>query len=658
MPFLARGGTIDLTVPVGQSIAIGSFGAGSAEVYYLSMVGNSPQRHYPKQYVSQTSLVLGPFPGGVGIRLQASWSCDLEYVIGVNPVLTGGGGATSSIAAMLAAFGLFATIAATAWGSETAPPVIQIAGYSQYGLGGASWLKLPNHGPGAYTATRYRTMDADGNWWSLPLGDSVKPEQLGAMGDNTTDDTAPWNVALSGLWQRVIPSAGASYVAGDLQTASGITIDGTGGRDYTAIDAYMLPRFTRKVGCNAVLNVSNQGSFGRAVTLIGVIIDGVDQTCNGISAGSSRLNASRCYIINCNNGLGGAASGGSVYTRVASLDTVIVTSCIVGVRDFIDSRLKNCELASNGTNLKATAGANTNQVIGGRIEFATIGPNVQLDAGGAGQPVSFWRFIGVEMDRGVTCAASLVNANFVSFVGCMFRRAGSAAGGLGARSQIYTDNCLNVTVTDPQTQHGTDDGGGGNDTPLFFWEFNNVNTGCVLTGGNISQGFTSGAMHYNSGLNTTQMPGHRITGCVGVQDYDNTSLINRDTGREFYSCVPAASSVLTPGQNQAFVFTVPALTTFDAQVFTLKAWNRDAGQPTNSGAARFALKFWREGSGTTLDAPTVFAEIVPSSISFTAGSQMTLAASAIATDGSSFTITATNSHATHSIRIWMELTPQ
>jgi hypothetical protein len=89
MSFIARGGSLDVTVPAGQSIAIGSYGAGSAAIYYRSQVGNTPRMLYLQQYLSQGTVILGPYSRDQDVEVIASQASDLEYAIGVSPALSG-----------------------------------------------------------------------------------------------------------------------------------------------------------------------------------------------------------------------------------------------------------------------------------------------------------------------------------------------------------------------------------------------------------------------------------------------------------------------------------------------------------------------------------------------------------------------------------------
>jgi hypothetical protein len=435
------------------------------------------------------------------------------------------------------------------------------------------------------------------------VGDSqggVCPDQLGAVGNGVANDAAAWTQACSGVFRRVNLRHSANYlILTPVPVANGVKIVGVAGRDYTTFHSYIGPRVTGKTGSVVfLLDQHGNTSIGRSVTMEGFAIDGVDQTCHGISAGSVRLNIRDVNITNCNFAIGGGASGGWAYSNTMSASNVMVTNCVRGISSPIDSRFVGCEFANNGDNLRAVAGANTNTFVACRLEFASSGNNVRLDASGSGSTVSYWRFIGCEFDRGVGCSAYLSAATYISFVGCMFRRSGSGAGGLGARSHIFTDSCDHITITDPQSSHGHDDGGGGAETPAYFYEANNVNSNVIITGGDISNAYVTAPFHYNSGLNKTQMPGHKVTGVGGVDDYDNVSSRKKANGREFFddydSGVLATSAALTAS------LSVPGPIANDVEHYTLAVWTRNAAGSARNLSAEFPFTVRKDGGTATI----------------------------------------------------------
>lgn len=88
MSFLPRFGSVDVSIPAGQSLMIGSLGAGQARVSYGTTSGQLLPVYTLNSVVTGGTLLLGPFANGQAVRIEASPACDLEYVVGTQPVLT------------------------------------------------------------------------------------------------------------------------------------------------------------------------------------------------------------------------------------------------------------------------------------------------------------------------------------------------------------------------------------------------------------------------------------------------------------------------------------------------------------------------------------------------------------------------------------------
>ena len=83
MAFVGPRGTQVITVPSGQSVAIGYFGAGSANVYQLVASPNHPNSIQFLQAVSNGVTVLGPFANGGTLTID-NGPAELEYAIGAS----------------------------------------------------------------------------------------------------------------------------------------------------------------------------------------------------------------------------------------------------------------------------------------------------------------------------------------------------------------------------------------------------------------------------------------------------------------------------------------------------------------------------------------------------------------------------------------------
>lgn len=91
MPFIARGGTQDIAVAAGQTLIVGSYGAGQTKVYNgASGVNNQPPGPFSLVgVVSQGTLSL-PYTSATTVRIDASPACDIEYSLGTTAATTTG----------------------------------------------------------------------------------------------------------------------------------------------------------------------------------------------------------------------------------------------------------------------------------------------------------------------------------------------------------------------------------------------------------------------------------------------------------------------------------------------------------------------------------------------------------------------------------------
>src|SRR6185436_304088 len=190
------------------------------------------------------------------------------------------------------------------------------------------------------------------------------------------------------------------------------------------------------------------------------------------------------------------------------------------------------------------------------------------------------------------------------FIGCLHDRAGALnSGTLGTRAHIHMENVTDVTITDGRFVHGKDDGGGGADTPPYAIECNATVTNLIWTGGSVSGGYMTAPIHYNSGRTTTAVPGHKITGVGGVEDFDNTSALNKADGRVFYwtgttSVLTAAGGTQTlTGATMSGPF---GPLTFDVKLAKLLVWTRNVTSAGRDLVAYLPVICSREGAGPTL----------------------------------------------------------
>lgn len=84
----AFGGAQDILVPAGSKIAIGSYGPGTASIFYKTGPGNSnPDTYYLQQRLSNAEALLGTFAADRYVKIEAG-SNDVFYTVGTAPGIT------------------------------------------------------------------------------------------------------------------------------------------------------------------------------------------------------------------------------------------------------------------------------------------------------------------------------------------------------------------------------------------------------------------------------------------------------------------------------------------------------------------------------------------------------------------------------------------
>lgn len=85
MSFIARAGQVDISVASGQSVIVGSYGAGQTKIYYAS--STLPTVYSLQSVVTSGSVIVTP-AAATTVRIEASPACDVEYDYGTLPALT------------------------------------------------------------------------------------------------------------------------------------------------------------------------------------------------------------------------------------------------------------------------------------------------------------------------------------------------------------------------------------------------------------------------------------------------------------------------------------------------------------------------------------------------------------------------------------------
>lgn len=154
MAFIARLGQVDIPVTVGQSVIVGSYGAGQTKIYYAS--STIPTVFVLQSVVSGGSVIVTP-SAATTVRIEASPACDVEYDYGTQPALTNStfaattgltakaGGGQSGATALTGNINRI-TVCATAADSALLPAAIVGRRVSVYNAGAASCNVFPQTG--------------------------------------------------------------------------------------------------------------------------------------------------------------------------------------------------------------------------------------------------------------------------------------------------------------------------------------------------------------------------------------------------------------------------------------------------------------------------------------------------------------------------------
>jgi hypothetical protein len=574
---------------------------------------------------------------------------------------------------------LFADIRAIKWADLglDVPDSIRTSGYTVLGKGGATYFKL---GPGTWTENAYTISDGEGNFWQLPFDQPVEAEQLGAIGDASysgtsrsgTDDTVAWNLAVSGLWYHVKANPRAYLISGlGIMPAPGVTVFGWAGEGYVdntnPANPRILPTFIGDVGCTAVFNFGYLRDSGglpinvRSVSLIGIHIDGVDQTFPAVSGGSNHLKFYGSTSLNCSSGIGEAALGpdgthGSNYTHALKWLDSSANSCGVGIQNLVDGQVLGGSVANCQTyGIHGTTGANANTFIGIRVEFTQAGPNF-----------GFYQCEDIIVadlcsDRAFTNSVDIRQCKQIQVANVKHRRPGKSGDPIDVG--LYIEDSQSITATNNDFSSGHDDGGTPPDTPTSAIVINNTSnpsypvTDITIDGGQASTIPTP----LQCFPLRDSIPNLVVVNLAGVLNYDNRSLLKQKDGRLYYAPTPDTQSTeLNPGDSFSWTFRLPAISATTTEGYTLTVTTRWKTSPANRNHAKFGLFAYQEAipSANIISTP-VFSEYgTPGAVAFGTGTVVNLAISAVdASDASSFTLTGTNTDASHVIQVQVRLTP-
>lgn len=462
---------------------------------------------------------------------------------------------------------------------------------------------------------------------------SVK--QFGAIGNGIADDTAAFNEALATGNPIYVPPG--IYLVSNLRLLSGSSLIGFGALSYGSLTNTVL---RGKSGSTTVLDTGNAEGWYAS----GLCIDGVDRSCDGILAttGGSDTSgtAENCVVRFCNRGLGGTPSH---YAGILSIKNCVSINNNIGICNLIDSRINSCIVAANiNQGIYFTDGSDDCLVTNTKIEF-------NQDHGiliGASTSISGTNNI---FDRNYGAGVHFSGSNNCSFDGSNIWKRNGRNGTAGSRSHwSYSGTCTNIIIGAGTTTHGTDDDGGGPDTPAYCYEFSSATS-------SVNLGITAIAMGgfvTAESIGTPPTAGLVIDNNPGGMSYVVGQQINADSGRLFQS--EATSGTILTTASATFAMTQYPVNTFSNAIRELSVWVRDS----NTGGdylAKFNVVLQREGSGATMTASAAYGEIGGAGKITVAGAGtiVNLVFSGVATDGSTFNIVATNNDA-NSIQVHVE----
>lgn len=461
----------------------------------------------------------------------------------------------------------------------------------------------------------------------------------GAKGDGSTDDTAAFAAALASGLPTYVPPPSVAYIVGDLPIPSKATLIGFSQFSYGVSPVSSSVIIRAKVGCATIFDTGG----ARGWFFSGIYFDGIDRTHNGIQATTGSSDSlgilQNCTIQNCNQGIGGS---GTHYSQALSIQNCNINLNVTGVANIVDSRINSSVIAANtGDGISCTSGSNDNCITNSKIEF---------NSGNGITIFSASSITGTNniIDRNSKAGIYFSTAAKCTFTNTVFKRNGRNDVA-GQRSHwVYDGTCTDIVVNGNTTATGTDDGGGGPNTPEYIYEWATSTQSNIVVSGNDVTGYVTA-----ESTGTAPTTALIIDGNVGGQQLVLGQAINKQNGRVFQSS-KATGSVTSSGGTATLNMTQYPIGTFTNAIRELTAWVRNL----SSGAdylAKFNVIQQREGSGASLSAGTVYGEVNTSGSITVAGSGTVanLAFSNVATDGSTFDIIVTN-NAANNIQVDVE----
>ena len=476
------------------------------------------------------------------------------------------------------------------------------------------------------------------------FGDALNPMDFGAVGDGVTDDTAAFQAALTYGKPIYLPAPPVAYIVGDCKLPSYSAIYSFNSTNYFTVGSKVIVR--RKAGCTNVFD-----AYGNTeIFMSGFTIDGVDRTCNGLGSTlvgtyMSGISLFNMDFHNCQVGISGNWGGGYIE------GIIIHGGQFYGNFNHIVNPI---DCTAIGTQFSAalddgishSSGADGNTYIGCRVEW------------NQGNGMSFYdteiiNIVGGLFDRNYKAGLWFGDSGpappadhadrWIAVTGVQFRRNGRN-GTSGANSHIWIDgSCYgaHINITGCTTMTGVDDNGGGPLTPLYSINVQSPNLGPIIINGNDLTGNTTGGEGGSIG-NISLLTNARIRSNQGPNDYDIGQLLLHNQYGDYYT---EASPYVTSASSATTTINLPPIIPFGRGRYILEICARGVTTGATWGGIWYFVMA-DEGLGAALIwANAIMGELGTAGVILIgagAAGKIELAGSAVAADGSSFTLTINN----------------
>lgn len=324
---------------------------------------------------------------------------------------------------------------------------------------------------------------------SMPL---VVVTNYGADATGVADSTTAFQNAMSAGQVVLVPPG--IYALNGCIMPSGAVIVGLSAQPYQESIGSVPVRPILKAATTTTANILIVDNASD-ITIDGMLIDGsgaTGATCNGISAGSTRMTLRDVTVQFCSGfGMGGAYAPGSNVENTAQgrFYNCGFMSCTNGVGNMIDGWIFGCSIAANTTGCRWDSGfSGALHVIGTRIEWNQGDGCLITDDNTTPGGVSYYGnkiiFSGCSFDRNYIDGLYLNTAANIVISGCAFTRNGR---NLDSNScHIRFNNAVRVMITGCTSTYGKDDDETGNVAPAVWARFAGTSSFIIFNGNDMT----------------------------------------------------------------------------------------------------------------------------------------------------------------------------